>query len=806
MIMKLTTEADRREADSLHLRSGIQRNRSECSIRSGFLIVISIFLIILSSVHFGCSSTGSRNRIFDPSGRCLFSSTSGSGAKTVPSNKEGEIVQNTTSSTGTLESPWKSGSQEITSPLPNATKPIPESSINFNAQRPNGSVLFPSKLEKTGPLILLEPKNTVVPVGTELVLVASYVGPENKYLRTREKLEWGIEGSGRFLTSNPQGCLDSCDLANTKKLTDKAIETTTTDQLWRIHRGTTTPEDDITILRGQSWATILSNQEGTSVVSVLAPGIDNWENRTATTTIRWLDALFLFPQSGIAPSGQPQTLTTSVLKKSDPAAVRKGWIVRYEVVSGPAAGFGPQLAPIIEVATDQNGQANAVLTQKDIGSGTNQIMIKISKPGINGEESCIAAEKQITQTWTSSSFFDIKLEGPRSVRPSSPAHYRIRISNLTGSPQDAVVRMPIPKGTTMNNSTPAAFVEKGIAVWNLENIPSRSTQLISFTLTSQREGAIDIFPRVDRRTNIGTKITTPPVQTIPYQPSTLPSGTGSPVSPLPTAQSPPPVLSGNQANTTNKSFYFNIDSPFPKTARQNEPFNIIFSLKNTTPSKVSEIIFETIFPPGVAIVSDGQRYGSSPLDFGKHSASAVINKTFPLTYVSTTTGLKSIIIRAKTPGGEILAVHTGTITITQGQTNTEKSPPNLTITIKPSIQNAPNFAQGSQVPFLIQVQNNENYSISNLKVICTPEQNRQLSPWKLTQSQPTKATALSTTGSWMIPLGTLNARSAQTVSFTFLAEKSVANGIFDVSVRSDSTEKPIASKQYVYSIATMKAK
>ncbi|MDO5582255.1 MAG: hypothetical protein Q4G69_14095, partial [Planctomycetia bacterium] len=442
-----------------------------------------------------------------------------------------------------------------------------------------------------------------------------------------------------------------------------------------------------------------------------------------------------------------------------------------------------------------------------IGSGTNQISIKIFKPGTGNSESYIAAEKQITQTWTSSSFFDIKLEGPRSVRPNTPINYRIRISNLTGTAQDAVVRMPIPTGTTLSNSVPPAFMDKGVAVWNLENVPARSTQMINLTLISQREGAIDFFPRVDRKTNVGSTITTPPVQPIPYNPQNIPSGTGSPIGPLPAAQ-PVPSSPAAQGTGSNTSFYLNIDSPFPKTAPLNEPFNIIFSLKNRTPSNVSEIIFETIFPPGVAIVSDGQRYGSSPLDFGKHTAASVINKTFPLTYVSTTTGMKSIIIQAKTPSGEILAVHTGLITITQGQGqgqgNTAKNPPNLTITIKPSIQNAPNFAQGSQIPFLVQIQNNENYSISNLKVICTPEQNRQLSPWKFSQSQPTKATQLSSTGSWMIPLGTLNARSAQTVSFTFLAEKNVANGIFDISVRSDSSEKPIASKQYVYSIAAMK--
>ncbi|MDO5581744.1 MAG: hypothetical protein Q4G69_11495, partial [Planctomycetia bacterium] len=405
MIRKLTTEAERYKNHSYCLQSGKRKNDHERSIRSGLLILIPA-LILVCGINFGCTSTGSGNRIFDPSGRCLFASRDGSGAKTVPTNKEGEIVQNSTSPTGSIESPWKSSTQEISPPIANTTKPIPESAVNYNAQRPNGAVLFPAKLEKVGPMLILEPKNTVVPVGTELVLVASYVGAENKYLRTREKLEWGIEGTGRFLTSNPEGCWETCDFANTKKLNDKAIETSTTDRLWRIHRGTSTPEDDITILRGQSWTTVLSNQEGSSVVSVLAPGIDNWENRTATTTIHWLDALFLFPQSGIAPSGQPQTLTTSVLKKSDPAAVRKGWIVRYEVISGPSAGFGPQLAPIMEVATDPSGQANVVLTQKEIGSGTNQISIKIFKPGTENSESYLAAEKQITQTWTSSSFFD----------------------------------------------------------------------------------------------------------------------------------------------------------------------------------------------------------------------------------------------------------------------------------------------------------------------------------------------------------------------------------------------------------------
>ncbi len=769
---------------------------------------LKIFIVLFCLSIFGCQS-----RVFDNSGQCLFSSKSQEKAKTIGNSKEGELVRNTTSSTGgKTDSPWAPTKAEEGRKEPKID--TRDAAAYYTAQRPNGAVLFPNKLDRHGPCVVLEPGTLVAPVGEEVVLVASYVGPNDEYLRTGEKLKWTLDGVGKFQTNNPGGLLNGgcadgssvqkCKLMpGSKKEYGDLLETTTSAKLWRIHRGTPTPLDDISILRGQSWVSIQSAQEGTSAVTVLADNIDNWNNRTAIANVCWLDAYFLFPKSGTAPAGQAQQLTTSVVRKSNPSEPRSGWLVRYEVISGPDAGFGPNFAKEIEVATNADGQANAVLTQRVPSNGTNQVLVKIIKPAADISDRVIAAEKQITQAWTGGSFFSLQILGASSVKRNVPAAYKIQVTNLTSAPLSAILVLPIGPNVSLVNSVPNAFIERGSAVWNLDNIPARKAIEVSFSLLSKDGGVIDLVPRI-RRKDRGSALSAdsgsnPGVR--PPAASVVPSISGSTSNPA----ALPPSLPNNPASVPGTGIggklKFNIKKPAPATVRINEEFSFVLVLTNPENIKLQNVLIDTYVPDGSAYVSDGKRFTDRVVSFGNLPFSSVANKTLPFIYVGTTPGEKNISVKVTDPATKALLAEFNTKVVVSGQKSPENQPKrSVSVDIIPRDSSAPNFTIGSIVSFLIRVKNNESYTLSKLKLFCIPEEDRSLRPWNFVQSEPVGAVKNPASESWTYNLPDIPAGGESGLSISFSPQKTIQNGKFIVEIQSPDIEKPVGAKVYRYSI------
>src|SRR5690606_21231297 len=107
---------------------------------------------------------------------------------------------------------------------------------------------------------------------------------------------------------------------------------------------------------GQSWVALTSTQEGVSCVSACTPDLPTGAANTQAATVYWVDGQWTFPPPSIQPLGAAQRLATSVTRATNGAPV-PGWIVRYEILSGPEAGFGPEGSRVVEVPTDELGQA-----------------------------------------------------------------------------------------------------------------------------------------------------------------------------------------------------------------------------------------------------------------------------------------------------------------------------------------------------------------------------------------------------------------------------------------------------------------
>ena len=76
----------------------------------------------------------------------------------------------------------------------------------------------------------------------------------------------------------------------------------------------------------------------------------------------------------------------------------------YEIVDGPPAGFAPDGAQTVEIATDATGQAGAEIYQTEPGAGTNRINIQVIRPaelgGADGKRLVIGSGSTM-KTWTS---------------------------------------------------------------------------------------------------------------------------------------------------------------------------------------------------------------------------------------------------------------------------------------------------------------------------------------------------------------------------------------------------------------------
>ncbi|MDO5566678.1 MAG: hypothetical protein Q4G59_08475, partial [Planctomycetia bacterium] len=595
-------------------------------------VLLAAAVLCLPLYGTGCA-TDSNKRVFDPTGRCLFNNWN-RGAKTVSGNKEKEMASNTVGSGGTTGSPWATETIGTQQTAPQIT------GVNWETQRPNGGVLFPKRLPGPGPMIVVEPRSIVAPVGTEIVLVGSYVGKGCEYLRVDQPLEWNLDGTGHFLTTNP-GKMLHCDLINTQKVSDQCIKTLTTNKLWRIHRGTSTPADDISILKGQSWVTVQSGAEGTSSVTVLAPNIDNWKNRTTTAQIHWIDALFEFPVSGMAPTGEGRVLTTTIVRRTNPDQPRVNWIVRYEILSGPPAGFGPEMSQTVETATDTSGQAKVILNQKAATAGANRVAVKIIRPATDSFDRTLVAEHTFTQSWTMNSFFSIQVKQPQTIKLNMPAAFQLEASNRSTTPQDALIQLELPPGVSYVSSNPKALLRGRTLNWILKGVPPRGKIGIDLVLTIATTAPMTLdpvaYPYTEGSVPDPSVVVTPGVVTPGAVPSPTPISTG------PSGVGPSSSVPGSSPVNDIK---FIMSEPFPQQAEVNKPFDIVFSLSNPSNRQINQVKLSVQFPPGVVLIVDGKEMRESPTGFYPISLAEIVRRSFPFSFKSETPGPKTIILQA----------------------------------------------------------------------------------------------------------------------------------------------------------------
>ncbi len=316
------------------------------------------------------------------------------------------------------------------------------------------------------------------------------------YLRTNRRLEWSIDpGSvGQFVAVGQTGLVDVLlgDFNRPRKITNTFAIGSTLRTNTRLNRGACIPEENVYVLRGQGWISLTSPVEGTSHVTVVAPEVYRWDARLKSAMVHWVDAQWRFPPPAINPAGTRHVFTTTVLRQSNQTPCEH-WLVRYEIVDGPPAGFMPDGAAAIEVPTDAAGQASAEIFQKEPSHGTNKVCIQVIRPadlpGAEGRRLVVGSGTTM-KTWSGADLA-VKKTGPAAAGPGATLNYQISVSNPGDLPaKDVVATDAVPDGFTYLGSNPAAAVAGRQIQWHLGDIGPREGRTINLSFRAERPGSV----------------------------------------------------------------------------------------------------------------------------------------------------------------------------------------------------------------------------------------------------------------------------------------------------------------------------
>ena len=380
----------------------------------------------------------------------------------------------------------------VTAPAPPvAVPPIPVAPpVNIDPVGIAPSPLFGGFLRA----VELSPAEAIAPVGTEVVMVAGVCGQDG-YLQARQRVEWMLDqgGVGEFVEVGRREPLDWLLAAHTwpRKIDNTFAVGLTSSAAFNISRGTPATTDDVPILRGQAWSSITSAVEGVSYVTAVAPDVAGWGARQQTAAIHWVDAQWNFPPPAINAVGSRHVFTTSVSRHTDQSPVA-GWLVRYQILDGPAAGFAPDGAQTIEVPTDAAGQASAEISQPQPAGGTNNISVEIVRPAMLGGRHLVIGSGATTATWSAPQIA-VRLSGPATAAVGGTASYRIEISNPGDlAATDVTVTSQIPQGASFVGSNPAAQPAGGQVQWTIASLGAGQAEVIVIDLRGDSAGAVQV--------------------------------------------------------------------------------------------------------------------------------------------------------------------------------------------------------------------------------------------------------------------------------------------------------------------------
>lgn len=331
----------------------------------------------------------------------------------------------------------------------------------------------------------VEPLEDVNPVRTQHIVIATVLDKHGKPLPNR-RVEWIIsEGSvGDIIEVDESGWRASRGY----KVDNKYAVSHTNNFDHVLDRGNDDPADDITLTEGQTWCVITSPVEGTTYLTVYAPGIYDWSKHKVFAVKHWYDVYWELPPPATNPIGTEHTFTTLVQRYSDRAPI-SGYTVNYRIVDGPAAVFAETGSTTASVQTDGSGTARVTIRQTQPVEGTNNVEVEIIRPD---DVQCCKPGGRIAGGMTSKTWIGPKItcdkSGPANVLAGQEFTYSITVSNPSQvNATNVVLTDALPEGLTLVSSNPPASGN----TFSLGTIAPGESSIVTITAMATRTGTFE---------------------------------------------------------------------------------------------------------------------------------------------------------------------------------------------------------------------------------------------------------------------------------------------------------------------------
>jgi uncharacterized repeat protein (TIGR01451 family) len=350
-----------------------------------------------------------------------------------------------------------------------------------HAKPPEGG--YYSNFDKYAVSLECTPVEAVNPVMTQHVMVATVRDKDGKTLPNR-RVEWIIsDGSvGDIVEVDESGWRSSRGY----KVDNHYAISHTNNYDHVLDMGDDDPSNDIALEKGQTWCVITSPIEGTSNVTVYAPGIYDWSKHKVFVKKHWYDVEWAFPPPATNPIGTTHEFVTEVHRYSDGAPL-EGYQVTYNIVDGPAASFsqGGQTATVM---TGPDGLARITLQQTAPVEGTNNVEIDIMRPG---NQACCEPPVHIASGYTSKTWIGPEIAITKDcigqALVGEAFTYNIVVSNPSQvAAEDVTVTDDIPDGIQVVSANPP-----GSGTWNLGTLAAGASQTITVNVQGARVGTFE---------------------------------------------------------------------------------------------------------------------------------------------------------------------------------------------------------------------------------------------------------------------------------------------------------------------------
>jgi hypothetical protein len=360
--------------------------------------------------------------------------------------------------------------------------------INQTHGKPGGSGYY-KDFDKHACRIEVNPEEVTVPVRTQQVIIAT-VYDEKDQARRKRRVEWIAEGPGNILEVDESGIMP----ARGYKVDNKYAVSYTDHREHTFDRGNEDPSDDFAIRPGQSWCVISSATEGTTTVTVYAPGVHDWEQSRRFIKVHFVDAKWEFPGPGNAKAGSSYRFTTRI-KGSTPSS-SAGYRIRYRIVDGPeavVAQSGSQLSGApreVVVDVDREGLAAVDVRQLQTTFGTNRIAIEVIRAdsgAANGQ--LVVAKHETKLNWDAAKIkVDITTQRIAQLNKELPVTFTVA---STGSieAQPMMLKTRIPPGFEVVSASEKMAKDGDVLVFGLPNLGANKSHTIQVILKPTQLGS-----------------------------------------------------------------------------------------------------------------------------------------------------------------------------------------------------------------------------------------------------------------------------------------------------------------------------